>query len=667
MAETLLEPTVRDESLPAPGWRSRWRWVLRLLVLLPIVVAVARALASRWFPIGDNALLAVRAYDVGSSHHPWLGSWTSASLALGVNVNNPGPLYSDLAAPFMWTVGRFAGIGTATALAVGTINAACALGTLLVGNRMGGWRVERWMLLLVAALTWSMGSELLIDIWQPHALLLAFMCLLTLTTGIAGGDARLLPWWLAMASLIVQTHVAYVYVIGVLSIVVAVALGLHVRRAADARRASFASVLRSSARTRHALVAVAVVAIAWIQPVIEQLFGRGDGNLQRLATGAGGGEITVGAGPAIKIVAAVTALPPWWARPGWEDSVPSTPLTPGPDGPGLVFTGLPGAVPAVLSLMVVFGVLVALVVLLARPEQRHARAAAVVSLAGLVTAVAGVTIQTVTLTGLGNHQVRWIFALSLFVHVSIAWGVAELVRARRPALRSLEPALLAAVAVLVIADLPFHAHDLGPTADRAAADTLARTFDDLDGFDPPGPVVFQTDNVRVFEPNSAAVMMRLRELDVEFHFDGEVDVRQFGEGRRADGSEVGRVRQYERSDALLYRGDGCTLSLRSGVAADDEAVVDDLIAAAAADLTGGSVSVDVGGLPDDVASLVTAATGGDTDAAFRVVAQDLLPVLVSEGRLVPTAAVTAAAEASDTIVARVNSTLRVVATPATLC
>jgi hypothetical protein len=25
------------------------------------------------------------------------------------------------------------------------------------------------MLLLVAALTWSMGSELLIDIWQPHA------------------------------------------------------------------------------------------------------------------------------------------------------------------------------------------------------------------------------------------------------------------------------------------------------------------------------------------------------------------------------------------------------------------------------------------------------------------------------------------------------------------
>ena len=665
MTETLLEPTLHDESLPAP----RWRWGARAAVLLPIVVAVVRALAAGWFPIGDNALLAIRAYDVGTSHHPWLGSWTSASLALGANVNNPGPLYSDLAAPFMWTVGRLAGIGPATALAVGSINAAFALGTLLVANRVGGWRAERWMLVLVAALTWAMGSELLIDIWQPHALLLAFVCLLLLTTGIAAGDVRLLPWWLGVTSLVVETHVAYVYVAAVLSLVVSVAVLGACRRRSRSEGTTLPRAIVAAARTRTAGVAVAVLALAWVQPIVEQLFGSGEGNLQRLATNAGGGELTVGAGPAVKIVAAVTALPPWWARSGWEDSVPSTPLTQGPDGPQLVFSGLPGAAMAALSLVALAGVLVGLVVLLRRPEQRPARMAAVVSLAGLVTAVGGLTIQTVTLTGLGNHQVRWIFALSLFIHVSIGWGIAELARTHRPTLRSLQPALLALVGVLVVINLPFAAHDLGPTADRAAASTLERTFDDLTDFDPGGAVVYETDNVRVFEPNSAAVMMRLREIGVEFRFEGEVDVRQFGEGRRADGSEVARLRQFERVDALLYRGDGCAVSLRSGVSPADEVAADALIAAAASDLTADAVTVDVAGLPADVAALVTAAAAGDGDAAFRLAAQGLLPVLVDEGRIAPapTAAIEAAAAANREIIARVNSTLLVVATPATVC
>ena len=537
-------------------------------MLLPIVVAVVRALATGWFPIGDNALLAVRAYDVGTPHHPLLGSWTSASLALGVNVNNPGPLYSDLAAPFMWTVGRLAGIGPATALAVGSINAAFALGTLLVANRVGGWRTERWMLLLVAALTWSMGSELLIDIWQPHALLLAFVCLLLLTTGIAAGDLRLLPWWLGVTSLVVQTHVAYVYVAAVL-----VAGGARGRARCVSpsrrRRAARPSAGRSSLAASSRTAAVVVVGAR-----------RSRGSSRSSSSCSARGRATSSGSPrtpaavsspwapapAVKIVAAVTALPPWWARSGWEDSVPSTPLTQGPDGPQLVVTGLPGAAIAALSLLVLVGVLVGLVVLLRRPEQR-----------------------------LGPHGVggvdrrardggRWSDDPDRHAHrarqppgamdlraVGVRPREHRLGRRRagpRPpadAAVARSRVLLAVVAVLVVINLPFAAHDLGPTADRAAASTLERTFDDLTDFDPGGAVVYETDNVRVFEPNSAAVMMRLREVGVEFRFEGEVDVRQFGEGRRADGTEVARLRQFERADALLYRGDGCTLSLRSGV------------------------------------------------------------------------------------------------------
>ena len=227
--------------------------------------------------------------------HPLLGSWTSASFALGIDVNNPGPLYPDLLAPFMWTFGRAFGIGTATAIGVGTINAAAALGTALVGAAIGGWRTERWMLLLVAALTWSMGSELLIDIWQPHALLLPFCALVALTIAVACGDVIMLPVWVG-CRLADRADTCRLRLRG------RCAGG---RRGGDARPAAPRHTwgrdagVRWRTRVVHAkpfLWTLAVLVLAWIQPLWEQLFGRGEGNLQRLATHAGEGDLTVGGG-----------------------------------------------------------------------------------------------------------------------------------------------------------------------------------------------------------------------------------------------------------------------------------------------------------------------------------------------------------------------------------
>jgi hypothetical protein len=646
-----------------------WRWAARAAVVLPIVVAVVRALVHGWFPIGDAALLAIRGYDVGTSHHPLLGSWTSASFALGIDVNNPGPLYPDLLAPFMWTFGRVWGIGVATAIGVGTINAAAALGTALIGARIGGWRAERWMLLLVAALTWSMGSELSIDIWQPHALLLPFCALVALTIAVACGDLIMLPVWVGVASLIVQTHVAYVYAVGVLVVLVVVALGL--RLGAEREHESWGSVARRVVRARTFLWALVVLVLAWIQPLWEQLLGTGEGNLQRLATHAGEGDLTVGGGTAVKIVSAVVALPPWWTRGGFEDSIRNTPLTETTDGPRLFVPDLPSPAVAVVALLVVVGLLIALISTLRHADQRPARMACVVSLAMLVVAVAGLGVQAVTRTGLGSHQVRWLFALSVIVHVSILWGLVEWAARRWPAAhvsgRWLDVGTGAVLVALTLANLPFYAHDLGPTADRQAQDTLEHTFDDIDRFDPGGPVVYEIDNLTPFEPYSTAVMMRLRERGIEFRFSDESMLRQMGEHRRVDGSEVAHVRQFQRAEALLYDGDGCIVSLRSGVSAADEETADALIAAAVDDLASGAVAVDVEGLPDDVAAFVQSATGGNADDALRIVVSSLLPDLVDQGRLQPTPAIAAALREHELIENRVNSTLLITATPASAC
>ena len=52
-------------------------------------------LARGFEPIGDNALIELRAWDVFTSDRPLLGTWSSASVATGLDLNHPGPLLFD--------------------------------------------------------------------------------------------------------------------------------------------------------------------------------------------------------------------------------------------------------------------------------------------------------------------------------------------------------------------------------------------------------------------------------------------------------------------------------------------------------------------------------------------------------------------------------------------
>jgi hypothetical protein len=652
--DTDADPTSAHDDPP-----RRLLLAMRVAVVLPIVVAALRALLTGWFPVGDSALLAIRAADVGTSHHPWLGSWTSASLTLGVDVNNPGPLYPDLLAPFMWTIGRVAGIGPAVAVGVATINACSALAIGWVGNRLGGWRVERWTLLMAAALTWSMGSELLIDIWQPHALLLPFVWFLLLTVGLVDRRWSLLPWWLGVGSLIVQTHIGYVYIVVVLGLMVVV-VGAAALRSTDAA---------AGALLRHRVAAwsAAVVALAWLQPVIEQVAGEGRGNLARLASNAGGGDITIGAATAVKLVARVVALPPWWTRPGFEGSVRSTPLTDGPDGPQLLVPGLPSGGLAVFGVLLVSVVLAGLGRATRRQGSTTVTAAVIVAFVGVVTAVVTLSVQTVSAVGLGSHHVRWLWPLSLFVQFVIVWALAE--RCRVPVEERVVSAGAAlAVAGLAVANLGITAHALGPTADRSAADTLARTFDDLESFEPGGAVLYDVGNLRPFEPWSAAVQMRLRELGVEFRVDDEGMVRQLGNGRRADGSEVTTLRQIERSAAMAYDGPGCVISRASPFDAAEEAEIDAAIDAAVTDLVAGGVTLDLAGWDPALVARFEEAASGDREEAFVLVADGVLATAAAQGRItVSTPAVDAVVARADEVRRRVNGTLVLVADPPAGC
>jgi hypothetical protein len=342
---------------PCTEPRRLVRIALTAVVIVPIVTAVVRALRRDWFAVGDDALLYIRVRDVLTHHHPWLGSWTSASRSLGVDLNNPGPIYADLLAPFAHLLppgpGAAIGVGFANALSVVAISAAA--------HRLGGWALQRWALLACGALTWAMGSQLLFDIWQAHALLLPFLLYLLVLMGLATGDVGHVRWTVpslvVIGSLLVQTHLSYVYVLGLLS-PVAVVAALVVRHRQRVSTSASAAIW-ASLRSRSAAWSAGVFLILWTQPLIEQFAGDGEGNLSRLASSAGGGEVTVGFRTAAQIVASVMALPPWWTRGGFSTVVPTTTrIADTPDGPRVIVAGMPSAAVTVVALLALVAVLV---------------------------------------------------------------------------------------------------------------------------------------------------------------------------------------------------------------------------------------------------------------------------------------------------------------------
>ena len=592
----------------------RLRWVLWAAVVVPFVTAAVRALATDWFPIGDSALLYLRSMDVGTRHHPLLGSWSSASLSLGRNINNPGPIYDDLVAPFA----RLLPVGPGNVVGVSVVNLASITLAALAARRIGGPRHEAWTLVTAAALAWTLGSEVLFDMFQAHALLFPFLCALVLLTGAMTGHRWCWPWLVLVWSVILQTHVSYAYI--------AVALvGTAVVAAVVWAPRPLGTWLRGLGRAPATWWSVGVAAAVWIQPVIEQLTGEGEGNLSRLAASAGGTDVSVGLPNAFRMVSAVFALPPWWTRWGFAHTIEPAGLVDTADGGRRVdIPWLPNPVLATVA----FLVLLVLLVVAARWARAHGRrvllATDVVAIAGLVGAVLALSRLTVGEVGLAAHHTRWMFVLALWCHAALgATALAALLASPRARSAAFVPtwsrvgALGAAVAVaLGVANLPAYTLRQGPLADTRVMPALRRVFDDLDRLDELDdvtPIRYETDNLVVYEPYSSAVMAQLVERGIEFRVRDEGMVRQLGPERRASGDERVTVTQYQGWEALRDDHPGCVLVRVSDVGAGEE----ERLAGVAADLERRAVALDVGRVPG-----ADGTTEADADLARSVIDGD---------------------------------------------
>jgi hypothetical protein len=380
---------------------------------------------------------------------------------------------------------------------------------------------------VTALLCWSLGSELLFDPWQPHAMVLPFLCLLMLVWSLTCGDLAVLPWTLFVASLVLQSHLSYALLVPVLVAWggVGLVIALRTRRA---REPELWPQLRRRV-LRVASVSVVVLAACWYAPIVEQATSDGPGNMTLLERTLRESDGAVaGFGFATRALASVLALPPWFLRPSVNETF---------------FRPLGWRAPSIGAAVGAGALVVALVAAstwLARKRRDR------VALAALATAVVALVIGFITLARapvtifgpLTPHTARWLWSLAAFV--LFALGGVALREWQRHGARDARIVASLAVTTAAIAGFAVPTANTvnGPNSQRwamAPARDLTRQLGSLD----PHQSLFVDDLfARPFDPYGAAVVAELRRRQIPFVAKSSALVRQFGPRRQYDGNNA---------------------------------------------------------------------------------------------------------------------------------
>lgn len=501
---------------------------------LPIVVAVVRALSRGWLPMGDNAYFTIRARDVLTDHHPLVGAWSSGSAAVGVDVNNLGPLQLDLLALPV----RAFGFGPGTALGVAAVNlAAVVMVVVLLHRRLG--TLGAWLgAALATGMAWTLGSELLFEPRQHHALVLPFLAFLVGAWAVASGDRWALPSAVFVASLIAQTHLTFLIPAAIVGLAAAVGAAVGAR---------------TGPWRRPLLAAVAVLVLCWAQPVVEELQA-GPGNLSAVAEAARADTESYGGSAALRATAKVLAPPGGWWRPSFREFDPAG--------------GLPSTASAT-GVLVAGAVLLGAVGIAAR-RRRDRPVVAWVCLAGIGVAAgafAGAASPVSGPFGAVSGNFRFLWPISAFVTFGV---VAGLVRGLPDRTVARAPWALGAVAVaMAVAALPTSYQSPGPEADAPLIPVARELIEQVQDADVQGPVVVDRRGLFFAEPYTYVVIATLQADGVELVFDAPTDLSRFGDDRAQSGPVAGTV-SFATGDAALRDRPGQTLLARASLLDGDE-------------------------------------------------------------------------------------------------
>ena len=420
--------------------RDPLTWVVAALVAIPII---AGGIVGRGRPdalASDMALINLRVGDVFGPDTPLLGPFSR------FDWNHPGPLMFWLLAPVWRLLGSDAGaLWAAGAVA----NLVAAVGLVVLARRFGGRRLL--VVVGVATLALLIGTgPLVADPWNPYLAMLPFAVFVLAAAAVATGDVVMVPVAVGVGSLLVQTHVGYGLLVGVLGIWAAAWCTVgwwrsrprHDAVTADGTVTVTANGdgdgdgdgLRTPVDRRRlvviGVVTVVVTLIAWSGPLIEQ-FSEDPGNLTLIVEYfTSSDDPTVGTAEALTVLGRqLSPLGPWLGGP--EEVT----------GQGALMEPAPWwwALPALMLLAI------SIVVAWRRRWTAAALLGGTVAV-GIVTAV----VATSRITGFAFiYLLRFWWPLAMLGWVSVGWVALRLVPT--DLLRRHADALTAATVVVAVA------------------------------------------------------------------------------------------------------------------------------------------------------------------------------------------------------------------------
>jgi hypothetical protein len=414
-------------------WLSRNRLALSLgaLAAVPVILSTVRE-AGKVVPVGDRAMIALRAYDVLSAHPPLVGHYSSSSSLLAEDTYGLGPM-------LYWLLALPSHVGPlALTVTIGLVNIAAVMGIVALALRRGGPVFAVLVSAAVVVMCSSLFGSIYSDIWNPSAGLLPLTLLMFVTWSLAVGEYRLLPLAVLLASFVAQCHLAFVPpAVGLMAVGL---VGLVLARRETSRRARPEGAEDRPGRAEEArsvrrwVIAACVVGlVCWSAPLVEQATHR-PGNIVALARTAAAGEPTLGLNAGWNALVRTVGVPPWWMH------VPHSATE------RFVDVSTPLGAARTASAVLILAALVMVTVLGVRRRRRDVAAAGVqgLVLCAAIAIVAGST-PTAGLLGLSiGYTLWWGSPAGMWVWLALAWSGAVLwsgagrpLPARRPALVAL--------------------------------------------------------------------------------------------------------------------------------------------------------------------------------------------------------------------------------------
>lgn len=257
----------------------------------PFVYAAVRAMAAGWRPMGDNAAIALRSWDVLSAHTPLVGQATR----LGNGMYDPGPLqYWLLTVPVhldpqrgvLWGAALWCMLACSLAIEAARAVAGRA-GSLLAGGMILG--TIAWLPAIAA-----------LPSWNPWFGMTFFLAALAAAWAVMCGRPGWLPVLVVCASVAAQAHLMFTIAAGAIALL---AFGV-----------SLAGMIRARSGYRWAGAGLLAGLVCWSAPLLQQ-FTSPHGNLAALVTKKGGSGATAGLHFGLQALAAATQPPPFWWHP----------------------------------------------------------------------------------------------------------------------------------------------------------------------------------------------------------------------------------------------------------------------------------------------------------------------------------------------------------------